>query len=312
VIWNPLARCALLAALLCILPVAGRGEDKPEPESDGRGEYTHAYQFGANWFSQYIPDWDTRLAHLKGRENLRYLEIGPYEGRPFFWVLDHVLTHPSFRATAIDIFWADPAAAYEKGYEYRFRKNLGLSALSERVTVIKGSSQTELRKLPLESFDLIYIDGSHATGDVLTDAVLSWQLLKVGGIMIFDDYVWNPEWPFDITPRIAIDSFLTAYSGEIEEIARDVQLFVRKTTNLCHKIGYEGCSRLGSYIYDWRYRILFDTEAEAKVELTPKEVQVIERILRSRRFRLPGLVISDKLRSSPGFNRLNKKLGLGL
>ena len=47
-----------------------------------------------------------------------------------------------------------------------------------------------LRRLPLESFDIIYIDGSHAVNDVLEDAVLSFRLLKPEGILIFDDYRW--------------------------------------------------------------------------------------------------------------------------
>jgi hypothetical protein len=40
-------------------------------------------------------------------------------------------------------------------------------------------------------FDFIYIDGSHLRGDVLTDAVLSWQLLGRGGVMVLDDYEWD-------------------------------------------------------------------------------------------------------------------------
>ena len=51
-------------------------------------------------------------------------------------------------------------------------------------------SQVVLRRLPLETYDIIYIDGSHATSDVLEDAVLSYRLLKPGGLLIFDDYHW--------------------------------------------------------------------------------------------------------------------------
>ncbi|MCZ6464828.1 MAG: class I SAM-dependent methyltransferase [Proteobacteria bacterium] len=43
----------------------------------------------------------------------------------------------------------------------------------------------------LEAGDFIYIDGCHEAACVLLDAVLSWDLLKVGGTMIFDDYVWS-------------------------------------------------------------------------------------------------------------------------
>jgi predicted O-methyltransferase YrrM len=65
-----------------------------------------------------------------------------------------------------------------------------------------------------ERFDLIYIDGSHAAADVMTDAVLSYLLLNVGGVILFDDYVWKPdeltpaEVPFD-----AIEFVRNAFCG---------------------------------------------------------------------------------------------------
>jgi predicted O-methyltransferase YrrM len=42
-------------------------------------------------------------------------------------------------------------------------------------------------------FDLIYVDGSHQASDVLTDSIITFQLLRVGGVMTFDDYVWCME-----------------------------------------------------------------------------------------------------------------------
>ena len=32
----------------------------------------------------------------------------------------------------------------------------------------------------------MYIDGSHAARDVISDAVLAWALLRPGGVLIFD------------------------------------------------------------------------------------------------------------------------------
>jgi predicted O-methyltransferase YrrM len=60
---------------------------------------------------------------------------------------------------------------------------------------IKGYSQDVLRSPdflnahPNGSFDLIYIDGHHTIQCVLRDYVLTWPLLKIGGVMIFDDYL---------------------------------------------------------------------------------------------------------------------------
>ena len=64
-------------------------------------------------------------------------------------------------------------------------------------------------------FDLIYIDGSHTAADVLIDAVLAFQLLRVGGVMIFDDYLWSMEPALSVDPlnmpKPAIDAFAAIF-----------------------------------------------------------------------------------------------------
>ena len=72
--------------------------------------------------------------------------------------------------------------------ERRFDHNLRVAHAAHKVTKIKATSREALRKLPFESYDLVYLDGSHMAADVLEDAVLSFPLLKPGGILIFDDY----------------------------------------------------------------------------------------------------------------------------
>jgi hypothetical protein len=62
------------------------------------------------------------------------------------------------------------------------------------------------------------------------DAVLCWDLLKVDGIMIFDDYQWKlDEYPPSRRPKIAIDSFLTVFGPYIEVRHVGYQVIVRKT-----------------------------------------------------------------------------------
>jgi predicted O-methyltransferase YrrM len=67
-------------------------------------------------------------------------------------------------------------------------------------------------------FDMVYIDGSHETPDVLADAVLAYQLLRIGGLMIFDDYVWGAGASTEplLTPKLAIDSFLNCYQRKVQ------------------------------------------------------------------------------------------------
>jgi hypothetical protein len=75
---------------------------------------------------------------------------------------------------------------------------------------------------------LIYIDGSHQAVDVLSDAVLSFPLLAIGGYMVFDDYEWRSRAPSHARPQIAIDAFLAVYSEELEMIHRGYQIIVAR------------------------------------------------------------------------------------
>lgn len=60
---------------------------------------------------------------------------------------------------------------------------------------------------------------------MLEDAVLSFRKLKVGGIMIFDDYGWGGP---DLTQR-GIDGFLSGYHKRITYLGESqTQVFIRK------------------------------------------------------------------------------------
>lgn len=111
--------------------------------------------------------------------------------------------------------------------ERRFLDNTKIACdrVAHRVELIihKGFSNICLAKLLsqnfLNYFDLIYIDGSHEAPDVLSDATFSFPLLKVGGIMIFDDYLWRGTRPLnEYGPKLAVDAFLNIYFREMQII----------------------------------------------------------------------------------------------
>jgi len=104
----------------------------------------------------------------------------------------------------------------------------------------KGFSADILPSLLAEghksTFDLIYVDGSHTSSDVLLDAVLSFQLLRENGLILFDDYLWaeslsQADNPINF-PRMGVDAFTTAFFGKIKiEKSKLYQLWIRKTKN---------------------------------------------------------------------------------
>ena len=105
-------------------------------------------------------------------------------------------------------------------------------------TDLFGQGFSRLRKLPLDSFDVVYVDGSHTADDVLADAILSWGLLKTGGIVIFDDYLWDGGYytgngrhlPGELLPGMAINAFIQTYRSYIEVVHHDYQMILRSST----------------------------------------------------------------------------------
>jgi predicted O-methyltransferase YrrM len=131
---------------------------------------------------------------FKGKPT-RYLEVGTWRGSSVHWIVDNFLTHPDSRAYCVDPW----SMAKDSGFgrtsgildvENRFK---AYAKTQPKIIIKQGRSELVLRTCdpdwkPL-SFDLVYIDGEHDIMHVLQDWALSWPLLKVGGIMVFDDYI---------------------------------------------------------------------------------------------------------------------------
>jgi len=281
-VFSALAVFSGLAVLMVVAVLEPAWASDSETAPNGSSEagpstkVSRGYVFSEDWFSWNIPIWELQLASFVGRPEIHYLEIGVFEGRSMLWALDHVLTHSSSQATGIDPQILEV-----------LESNLEKSSHGKRVRMIKGSSQIELRRLPLDSFDIIYIDGSHTADDVLADAVLSWDLLKVGGVLIFDDYEWDGSFitregpmPASVVPRAAIDAFLSTYANEIELLHQAHQVIVRKREDPC-AFSKGSCSPVGSYTYLWATRELKRGQGGAAVELSLAERDAIEAYLLS-------------------------------
>jgi predicted O-methyltransferase YrrM len=183
------------------------------------------YEFSVNWVDYHVPDWQMLLSSIKGKPNVKALEIGSFEGRSAIWFLENILTDPSSSIVCIDIF-DEPIT------ERRYDNNIALSGFADRVHKIKAPSALALKTLEPESYDFIYVDGSHVAKDVLIDTVLSWELVKPNGIVIFDDYGWSPR-SRARNPRPAIDAFVDVNSPYIDVIHRsDTQIALRKKTDV--------------------------------------------------------------------------------
>jgi predicted O-methyltransferase YrrM len=192
--------------------------------------------FNVDWFSHNIESLENVVKDIKGTENLRGLEIGAFQGRSTCWFMDNVFTHPTSVLDVVDTF--------EGSVEHKIMGELNeilvllynifinnVSEYGSRVVPYKISSCKFLRlQQTTNMYDFIYIDGDHRSWAVLEDAVLSWPLLKPGGILVFDDYgdhnLGNHQ-P-DELPYIGIDAFLQAYKTQYDILLIGYQVAVRK------------------------------------------------------------------------------------
>jgi predicted O-methyltransferase YrrM len=174
--------------------------------------------FTEDWFSNRIPQWHEWFAPFKGLP-VKGMEIGVFEGQSSLWLLENVLTHYDSRLFAIDTFEGGDdqvkANLNLTGLKDRYTRNI--SKYKDRVRIFHESSITALPKLT-GNFDFIYVDGSHLAPDVLIDTIQSWQLLRVGGRLIWDDYAWRQDPVPQNCPYPAIDAFLFCFQDRYKRL----------------------------------------------------------------------------------------------
>jgi predicted O-methyltransferase YrrM len=193
------------------------------------------YEFTENWF-QHTPNFMEKvIPTLPGRDSV--MEVGSYEGRSTVWFLENLVTDGG-TLWAIDTWKGgeehDPAAMKE--IEARFDRNskISMARYPERwIVKQKGDSKAILSKhLYVNSYapwlDFVYIDGSHQAADVLTDACLVFWQVKIGGVILFDDYLWTAVEGRLHQPGPAINAFLLLFEDKIELLLKDYQLAVRR------------------------------------------------------------------------------------
>ena len=210
------------------------------------------FKFTNSWFNDAAKSqWEKLISQIKPK---KILEIGSYEGASTCYLIQKLAQENSIEIHCIDawnIEMGDDTDYKHYGsnvdmsaVESRFRQNtkLAIEKVSKKVDLVvhKGFSDDQLSKLLSNGkrnyFDFIYVDGSHLGPDVLCDSVLSFRLLKINGVMAFDDYLWSAK-NKDLTrvPKMAIDSFVNLFSLKLSIFNAPIyQLYIKKTGLHCH------------------------------------------------------------------------------
>ena len=196
------------------------------------------YVFTKDWFDKNSrQNWDRMVPIINPK---KILEIGSYEGAAVCYLIDKLGENNFLEVHCIDT-WEESddiakedAIIVEKRFDYNIQLAITKTQNKTKYFKYKSKSYLVLSKMianGVGDFDLIYVDASHYAVDVLTDAVLSFKLLKAGGMLIFDDYLWAGDENIVYYPKIAIDSFTNIFSKHIKLIPAPLnQIYAVKIT----------------------------------------------------------------------------------
>jgi len=206
-----------------------------------------SYEFTNDWFTKVAEDnWKILIPQVNPK---KVLEIGSYEGAATSFIINNV--NDCEEIFCIDTWEGgvehgkmDAKSISMKHVEKRFDKNIEIAIKEAKSNVnikkIKARSDDALINLLSEGkknyFDFIYVDGSHQAPDVLLDAILSFRLLRVGGVIAFDDYLWSEELESGRDPlrcpKPAIDAFTNLYLRKIDILSAPLyQMYVTKISD---------------------------------------------------------------------------------
>jgi predicted O-methyltransferase YrrM len=178
------------------------------------------YKFDHDWFSTNIPNLTKLFGGYRGLEAPHILEIGAFEGRSTVWFLDNV---PGCHVTTIDT-WKGGKDHDPNNPEINWKsvkENFDHNVQGKNVEVLRATSFEALSAMCTRNlrFDFVYVDGSHTAADVNLDLILSFKLLKVGGIIYCDDYLWGfNEFAVYDCPKLGIDSFTNVYGDKLSPL----------------------------------------------------------------------------------------------
>lgn len=200
--------------------------------------------FTLHWFqhgARHI--WDQIIPLI---DPATILEVGCYEGASTCYLVDTLAQHHPIEIHCVDS-WAGglehqgtDMAAVEARFQHNLAHAIAQAPHQVDLVIHKGFSDQGMIRLlatgKLNFFDFIYIDGSHQAPDVLSDAVLGFKLLKIGGVMAFDDYIWQETLPTGKDPlrcpKPAIDAFVNLNIRKLDIVPAPIgQFYVRKLSD---------------------------------------------------------------------------------
>lgn len=145
------------------------------------------------WFRRTSGEFKPVMERFKGQP-ITYVEIGCFAGACCDWVAREILTHPESRGIGIDPYPPDGRRTPEQIEAIKQHAAALVRPLTcaGRWLWVYQDSAAVLRNfgsfLGDRPIDALFIDGNHWGHAALTDFVLAWKYLRVGSVVIFDDF----------------------------------------------------------------------------------------------------------------------------
>ena len=186
-----------------------------------------AYTFSQNWF--YTSDLHCAIERnlFDKSKKWKMLEIGSKEGSSATYFSDHMLNHPESSLVCVDPFdSSNPTTPHESGEQHTrtlLLDNISKSKNGNKITLIEKYS-ADFYPVNSDTFNFIYIDGSHLVEDIAIDFVKCLEILEPGGIMWMDDYLWGDG----TSIRDCVDSLYEKNKDKLEIIFKRYQIGFKK------------------------------------------------------------------------------------
>ena len=197
------------------------------------------YTFTQDWFSHNVAHLENAIKNeFPSKSNIELLELGTFEGLSTVWFVERIpqiLKNCLINITSVDDFGKGikPLNGINMtNVHQNALKNIEMANTINSPNIISFvlSSTNNFFRSNSNEFDIVYIDGDHSSRQTIFDAMNAFEVLKSGGIIIFDDYLGGDGdyANLDVSPKFAIDTFVLLYSKQIKIIFQGYQLIVKK------------------------------------------------------------------------------------
>ena len=179
-----------------------------------------------DWFTHNINNLDFIFKKYDlYKKNINALELGSYEGNSSVFFLKYF---KNIRLTCVDTFKGSIEQGNQNFNIVFDNFNFNIKDFKDSVDVIESDSNNFFENINKSNYDLIYIDGSHYSKDVLDDAINSFKVLNKNGFMIFDDFLWDFYPNKNDNPIGGIKIFLKKNFFKLKIISVGYQIIIKK------------------------------------------------------------------------------------